>query len=389
MNISTTQQVSVDKTTIINSINDSTMKPIKIFSDSIEELALQQFHAAMKQPYAVQGALMPDAHAGYAMPIGGVISTDDVIVPAWIGFDIGCGMCAVKTTFNANKIRANAKRIYDQIYRDIPVGFAHNKRAANFTPTQNPTPATNKILDAGGRNQIGSLGSGNHFIEIGVDETDTVWIITHSGSRNVGHKIATHYMKLASGDGKAREGHFGLNVNSSEGKAYIQDLAFGLEFALTNRLEIVSRVGKAIQQHAPGKIDLASLINRNHNHAGKKGSVWIHRKGATHAEAGMMGVIPGNMRDGSFIVKGKGNPESLFSSSHGAGRVMGRKEAKSTLNLGEFIQTVKEQGIQARLEKETLDEAPNAYKNIFEVMAMQADLVEVTHHVKPIINIKG
>ncbi len=365
------------------------MKPIKLFSDSIEESALRQFHAAMEQPYAIQGALMPDAHAGYAMPIGGVIATDSVIVPAWIGFDIGCGMCAVKTSFRADEARAHAKRIYDQIYQDIPVGFAHNKRAVSFTPEHKPSPVTNKILDAGGRNQIGTLGSGNHFIEIGVDETETVWIITYSGSRNVGHKIATHYMKVASGDGKAREGHFGLKTSSSEGKAYIQDLAFGLEFALANLLEIVTRTGKAIQQHISGAIDLGSLINRNHNHAEKKGGVWIHRKGATHAEAGMMGVIPGNMRDGSFIVKGKGNPESLYSSAHGAGRVMGRKEAKSTLNMTEFINDLKSRGIQARVEKATLDEAPSAYKNIFEVMAMQADLIEVMHHVRPIINIKG
>lgn len=365
------------------------MKPIKIFSDSIEGLALQQFHSAMAQHYAVQGALMPDAHAGYAMPIGGVIATDGMIVPAWIGFDIGCGMCAIKTSFEAKDIRQHAKRIYEQIYRDVPVGFSHNKRAVSFTPKQKPTPAASKILESGGRNQIGTLGSGNHFIEIGTDETDTVWIIAHSGSRNVGHKIATHYMKLASGDGKAREGHFGLKTSSSEGKAYIQDLEFGLEFALANRLEIVTRTGNAIREHIPGQIDMSSLINRNHNHAERKDRVWIHRKGATHAETGMMGVIPGNMRDGSFIVRGKGNSKSLYSSSHGAGRVMGRKEAKSTLNMQEFMDDLKSRGIQARVEKATLDEAPAAYKDIFEVMAMQADLVEVVHHVKPIINIKG
>lgn len=214
--------------------------------------------------------------------------------------------------------------------------------------------------------------------------------MVHSGSRNVGHKIATHYMKLASGDGKAREGHYALNVDSAEGQDYIHDLAFGLQFALDNRLMIVGRVINGIRHKGvAGQGLFGELINRNHNHAELKDGLWIHRKGATHAELGMMGVIPGNMRDGSFIVRGKGNPDSLCSSSHGAGRVMGRTEAKSKLNMEEFIATMQERGIQARVENATLDEAPMAYKDVFQVMADQTDLVEVVHHVKPIINIKG
>lgn len=208
-------------------------------------------------------------------------------------------------------------------------------------------------------------------------------------------------MKIASGDGKAREGHYGLDVRSFEGQNYINDLAFGLQFALSNRLKMIERIEYAIGRHVSGGVDYAQLINRNHNHAEKKlievevngeienAQVWIHRKGATHAEEGMMGVIPGNMRDGSFIVRGKGNPDALFSSSHGAGRVLSRKKAKETLNMDDFKATMAEAGVQAKVVSGTLDESPFAYKSIFEVMAMQTELVDVVHRVKPLINIKG
>lgn len=378
------------------------MKSIKIYSDAIEGKALAQFHDAMKQDYVVQGALMPDAHAGYALPIGAVVATKDHVVPSWIGFDIGCGMCAIPTTFSRAEVEANAKAIFDQIYRDVPVGFAHNKNSVGWGYDGTLSKFAEELFDSGApHKQIGTLGGGNHFIEIGYDERDVVWIIIHSGSRNVGHKIATHYMKLASGDGKAREGHYALHVDSDEGKNYINDLAFGLQFALDNRKLIMQRVVEAMFR----KIDTRGvvvgwdcLINRNHNHAEKRlmphdgptrelRPVWIHRKGATHAEEGMMGVIPGNMRDGSFIVRGKGNPDSLFSSSHGAGRVLGRSAAKEALNLEDFKTTM--DGIQARVEDATLDESPAAYKDIFTVMREQSDLVDTIHHVRPIINIKG
>lgn len=191
-------------------------------------------------------------------------------------------------------------------------------------------------------------------------------------------------------DGKAREWHYALDVDSEEGKNYINDLAFGLQFALDNRKTMLKRIENAIQHVGlQGNLAWNSLINRNHNHAELKGDLWIHRKGATHAEEGMPGVIPGNMRDGSFIVKGKGNPDSLYSSSHGAGRVLSRKAAKEQLNMQDFISTMQDNSVQAKVDTSTLDESPFAYKNIFEVMQMQTELVEVLWHVKPLINIKG
>lgn len=364
------------------------MKPHHIFAEALDGATLDQFYTALKQEFTVRGALMPDAHLGYALPIGGVIATQDVIVPAWVGYDIGCGMCAVPTTFQVGDIITHARTIFDAIYHAVPVGFHHSTHETPWQHENYPrSPFLAKLFTVNGLLQLGSLGSGNHFIEIGCDEHDQVWIIVHSGSRNLGHSVASHYMKLASGGSKARQGHDGLAVDSALGRDYLMDLAFCLDFALENRHEIIRRVVEQIQRSCRGNAQWAQLINRNHNHAEEKEGLWIHRKGATHAEAGMMGVIPGNMRDGSFIVEGKGNPLSLWSSSHGAGRVLSRKAAKDQLSMKAFSSSM--EGIVARVTNRTLDESPDAYKDIFSVMQQQKDLVTVHCHVKPLINIKG
>jgi tRNA-splicing ligase RtcB len=189
---------------------------------------------------------------------------------------------------------------------------------------------------------------------------------------------------------RPKEGHYGFNVISQEGKDYIQDLEWCLNFALANRKEMMERVVNIITESLDlycYELDFSELINRNHNHATERDGVWIHRKGATHAEEGMLGVIPGNMKDGSFIVRGKGNPESLYSSSHGAGRVMGRKQAKRELSLEEFKNTMS--GVTALVGENTLDESPLAYKDIHEVMRLQSELVDIIAHIKPLVNIKG
>lgn len=366
-----------------------TDKPHHIFAEYLDWTAKEQFRSAMEHPASVRGALMPDAHAGYTLPIGAVVATDGVIFPSWIGYDLGCGMCALPTNFRADEVRARAREVFDGIYRVVPVGFSHNPQDTRW-PEGRDIPRTEvmkAIFDKNGLRQLGSLGGGNHFIEIGADETSKVWIIIHSGSRGIGHTAASHYMRLASGDGKAREGHFGFSVNSREGRDYRLDLAFCLAFALENRREMMRRIVGVMGELMAGDADWKSLINRNHNHAEEKAGLWIHRKGATHAEDGMMGVVPGNMRDGSFIVRGKGNPEALWSSSHGAGRVLRRNEAKRTLNLEAFTETMT--GVVARVEASTLDESPFAYKDIFEVMRQQQALVEIVAHVRPILNVKG
>lgn len=366
-------------------------KKTKIYAEVLEEEAMNQFNSAMEQDFVVSGALMPDAHTGYSLPIGAVVATDGVVLPAWVGYDIGCGMCALRLDgIDADEVKENSKEIFDLIYKYIPVGFNINQKSKEYSleglTEKGKEVAIMKKHDLA----LGSLGGGNHFIEVGSDGQENVWIVIHSGSRGVGHGLATHYMKTAHPDGKCKEGHFGFSVDSQEGKDYIQDLAWCLDFALANRKEMIERVVNAITEALEiscYELDFSELINRNHNHAVERDGLWIHRKGATHAEDGMMGVIPGNMRDGSFIVRGKGNPDSLYSSSHGAGRVLGRKEAKRVLSLDEFKETMGD--VQALIEDSTLDESPFAYKNIFEVMALQSDLVDVVAHVRPIINIKG
>ena len=370
-------------------------KPYHIYAESLDEGALQQFTDAMALDCVVRGALMPDAHSGYTLPIGAVLAVEGVIFPSFVGYDIGCGMCALPMSCDADLIRSpwTSKAIFEGVYKAVPVGFAHNQHETpwsegTFLPK---TDAMQEIFTRDDKNhglrQLGSLGGGNHFIEIGVDETRQVWIVVHSGSRGVGHATATRYMRLASGDGRAREGHFGFSVNSQEGKDYITDLAFCLAFALENRREIIRRVEQVVQDYCGGEGDWNRLINRNHNHAELKDGLWIHRKGATHAEAGMLGVIPGNMRDGSFIVRGKGHPEALWSSSHGAGRALGRKQAQRVLTLESFKESMA--GITALVSKDTLDEAPAAYKDIYSVMAQQQEMVEILAHEVPILNIKG
>ena len=346
-------------------------KETKIYAENLENTALDQFNSAMEQDFSVKGALMADAHTGYSLPIGGVVATDGVIVPAWVGYDIGCGMCALPTTFSKEEVKEGSDYIFKEIYKRIPVGFnVNNSRNTASLGTLRVSALSEygqkAYLEGRGEFSLSTLGGGNHFIEIGYDEEDKVWIVIHSGSRGVGHKIAAHYMKLASNDVEkigaefdrdhtqvkqynpdnydaikqryilkktkkfnAKEGHYELDVDSVNGQNYINDMNWALRFALTNRSTMITRVIEAMNYTgATGYGIWADLINRNHNHAEERDGLWIHRKGATHAEEGMMGVIPGNMRDGSFIVRGKGNPESLYSSSHGAGRVLGRKKSK-------------------------------------------------------------
>lgn len=366
------------------------MKPHKIFGGPFEDGAIQQFNSAMEQDFVVRGALMPDAHQGYSLPIGAVVATDNYVLPSWVGYDIGCGMCAVPTSFDPEAVRDKAKLIHHNILRAVPVGYYHNKEPLQpVGPFEHRLTAesANIFREKGGFRQLGTLGGGNHFIELGIGDGDVVWIIIHSGSRGIGHGIAQRYMRLASPSGKATEGHFGFPADSDLGHQYLIDQEFALQFALENRMAIMRRVVNAVQDYVGGIARRSKLINRNHNHVDERDGMLIHRKGATHAERGMMGVVPGNMRDGSFIVCGLGNPDSLWSSSHGAGRTLGRKDAMRTLHLEDF--EVEMEGIVAQVTRGNLEEAPMAYKNIFDVMKAQAVLVEKLCHVRPVLNVKG
>lgn len=361
-------------------------KQLTIYCDYADPAALAQMYDALKQPYSVKGAIMPDCHKGYTLCIGGVIATKDVIVPSYIGFDIGCGMCAVKTNITKSDL-LNLDGIHKEIHDVIPVGNSVHKDPKNWKFIDHTEVAEKIYNERKGAFQLGTLGGGNHFAEIGYDEDDAVWVTIHSGSRGVGHGIASHYMAVASNSTEAKEGHFALDVNSNDGKDYIKDLEFALQFALDNRKTMMKEILNVLSKNVGFKVKEELFINRNHNHAELKDGLWIHRKGATHAEYGMLGVIPGNMRDGVFVVKGKGCEDSLCSSSHGAGRVMGRFKAKKSLSLEKFEEDMK--NVVASVSKSTLDEAPDAYKDIFEVMRQQDDLVEIIAYVKPLISVKG
>jgi len=409
------------------------MIPYKIYSDTIEQEALTQFYDAIKSPDVIQAALMPDAHAGYTLPIGAVVKTTNTVYPAYVGYDIGCGMCAVKTNLNLTTplTPTDLNKIKDEIVRLIPLGMNKHKRAQCLPTLPDRTKIAQEILDSTGVYQYGTLGGGNHFLELGIDNNNLLNIVIHSGSRGLGYKIAEHYMKLAAvkctdderygeefennpkninfkkhnpkGFEKAKEefiyrrvrarlntnieGHYCFDINSVEGKNYIKDLNFALEYALANRQQMIAFSKIAIENVLGVNLKTERFINRNHNHAEILGNEVIHRKGATHAEDGMLGVIPGNMKDGSFIVSGKGNADSMSSSSHGAGRVLSRSQAKKKLDVETFNEDMKD--IITNHTDETLDESPRAYKDIFEVMRLQSDLVEVIDRVVPILNIKG
>jgi tRNA-splicing ligase RtcB len=378
-------------------------KPVNIFGyDMIEAKALNQLRECMKPDWVVRGAAMPDMHLGYTMPIGGVVLTDKHhLVPAWVGYDIGCGVSAVRTTFNSWEIRQKAQEIFENVYKLVPTGKNWNQEAPKAVAHLEGMPMSewlaNNYKERGAGRQLGTLGSGNHFIEIGVGQDEHVWIVVHSGSRNLGHNVASRYIAEACGQAtgvyKQKEGSHPLVVGTEPGNDYITDMDFCLEFALLNRKVILERVETAIQSVAcDGAMVPITMINKNHNSAepvqmGDGMKCWLHRKGATDASYGVKGVIPGNMRDGTYIVNGRGNVDSCFSASHGAGRVGSRREAKEATTLQAFEESM--DGIVAKISVSTLDENHLAYKPINAVMQAQDKLVETINHIKPIINVKA
>lgn len=371
-------------------------KPHKIYATDLDGKTYAQFMSALSQEYSIQGALMPDAHLGYAMPIGGVIATQGVIVPAWIGYDIGCSMNTQRIAMNAQVIRDNADAIFDEIYAQIPVG--KTSRAQEMRIHDNGSMLDDLIggisplclaeYRVSGGYQLGTLGSGNHFLEVGFSDENTVWITVHSGSRHLGHRVATYWMDQARSEGVGEGEHKGLNVNSDLGQLYYNDMNFCLWYALYNRRAMLNIIGQVIRKYAPAASFFPGTFLSVHNIATMGlGRTVIHRKGATEAHKNEAVIIPGNMRDGVFLGRGLGNPDSLESCSHGAGRTKSRAAAKSSLDMAEFEQSMV--GVKAKVSLGTLDESPAAYKDIFTVLENQKDLVEIHTHIRPLINIKA
>jgi tRNA-splicing ligase RtcB len=402
--------------------------PIKAWLPSwsnMEEGCLAQASNLARLPFAYKHvAIMPDCHQGYGMPIGGVLAAKGVIIPNAVGVDIGCGMAFKHTNIPANLLRDTqtgsgslAQLIVGQIMRNVPVGFAHHttKQASKaldefaelVAPYLPETPLDDEV-DAG-YFQIGTLGGGNHFIELQEDEQGFLGVMLHSGSRNFGLKIAKFYNEKA----KALNAKWHtsvppeydlafLPVDSDEGQQYITWMKLALDFAAENRAAmlqaVVAIVENAVEKHTDYLVDEnteRAEINCHHNYAAIEHhgneDVWVHRKGAIRARAGEIGIIPGAMGSYSYIVKGLGNPESFFSCSHGAGRRMGRKEATRQFTVQEVMEDFKAQNIVLGKSKkdDATEEYRLAYKDIDAVIANETDLVEPTLRLKTVAVVKG
>jgi len=374
--------------------------PIKLWLDDMEEGALAQAKNVANLPFAYKWiAIMPDSHQGYGMPIGGVLASDRVIVPNAVGVDIGCGMVAVRTSLTEIE-EDELKDTMRLIRMTVPTGFNHHKtqqewRGFDYAPD---IPIIQQELESA-KYQLGTLGGGNHFIEIQKGDDNHIWLMIHSGSRNFGLKTANEYHSKAKmlcqrwkSDVTDPDLSF-LPMEDKVAKEYFIAMNYAQDFAEANRALMMDRVTEALGTVMNlGSGDFEEVANIHHNfatwenHYGK--NVLVHRKGATQASIKTIGIIPGSMGAPSFIVQGKGNPESFESCSHGAGRRMGRKQAKRTLSLEE--EQAKMEGILGKPRSvDELDEAPGAYKDINTVMANQEDLVRVVYQLRPLASIKG
>ncbi len=350
-------------------------------------------------------ALMPDVHLGKGALVGSVVATKDAIIPAAVGVDIGCGMMAVKTPFNASQIEGKLKKIRSDVEASIPVGFNANKdidkRANNWQGWQHFKELHPGVQDLKSKamKQMGSLGGGNHFIEVCLDTEDRVWLMLHSGSRHIGNMLAQCHISTAKDLAKMTNTYLPdrdlayFVTASPHFHAYWRDLQWAQNYARYNRDVMMARFKRVMEKHLAGGKPMKPLleVNCHHNYAEKEvhfgEDVYVTRKGAVRAQQDDYGIIPGSMGAKSFIIKGKGNASSYCSCSHGAGRLMSRSKAKKSFTLDDLV--AQTQGVECRKDSGVLDEIPGAYKSIDEVMAQQEDLVEVVATLKQVVCVKG
>jgi len=397
----------------------STGVPIKAWTRGVpvEDVARKQLVETAALPFVwPHVAVMPDVHWGMGATVGSVVPTEGAIVPAAVGVDIGCGMCAVRTPLTSAALGDNAQRIFEAISAAIPHGRTDNggtnDRGAWSEPPMDVRSAWEMIRDAYDRDvgldrpreraprQLGTLGTGNHFVEVCLDKEDRVWLMLHSGSRGVGNAIGSHYIaaakKRCESDGIVLPNTdlAWLPEGTPEFDAYVKAVHWAQEYARRNREVMLAR---AIQVLRGDSDDPAwswlpdRAVNCHHNYVNREThfgrEVWVTRKGAVSAREGEMGIIPGSMGTRSFIVRGKGNVDSLHSCSHGAGRVMSRSAAKKAITLEQHAADTA--GVVCRKDADVLDESPRAYKNVEDVMAAQADLVEIVYELHGVVCVKG
>jgi tRNA-splicing ligase RtcB len=397
-------------------IQEQGSRPIKIWTEEVEETALQQLKNLSRLPFINSNgvACMPDVHAGIGSTVGTVIATEKAVIPAAVGVDIGCGMNAVRLSLKASDLPDNLKPLRDEIEKRVPLGVGgghDHMRAVQFDLLNHGDMENlfNTVVDplykgdwdkftVKAASQLGTLGSGNHFIEICIDESQDVWIMLHSGSRGIGNMIGSHYIEIA----KREMEKFFISLPDDnlayfpEGTEHFDDymasVGWAQNYALENRRLMMIEVIEAMKQSIAKPFTITQeAINCHHNYVEKENhfgrNMWVTRKGAIRARAGDLGIIPGSMGQRSYIVRGKGDLQSYCSCSHGAGRVMSRAEAKRRFSLTDLI--AQTEGVECRKDEAVIDEIPASYKDIDQVMANQTDLVEVVHTLKQVLCVKG
>lgn len=388
----------------------------------IEDSALSQLKNLARLPFLAKHgvAVMPDVHAGIGSTVGTVIATDRAIIPAAVGVDIGCGMNAVRLSLKASQLPDSLLEIRNQIERDIPLGPGGARmrddylqdayKRLGFLADQDAlygqhTTIVDPLFKGDSEkfykkaaSQLGTLGSGNHFIELCTDENQDVWVMLHSGSRGIGNQIGSHYIGVA----KRLMEQFFISLTdqdlaylpeaSRECSDYMEAVGWAQDYALMNRRLMMEYVLKALARRIPVEFTTTSeAINCHHNYVEKENhfgqNLWVTRKGAIRARTDDLGIIPGSMGQRSYIVRGKGNPDAYCSCSHGAGRRMSRTMARKHFSITDLI--AQTEGVECRKDKEVLDEIPGAYKDMDTVMENQRDLVEVVHTLKAVLCVKG
>ncbi len=377
-------------------------------ADQIEESAMRQIENLSRMPFIFKHVgVMPDCHFGMGATVGSVIPTERAIIPAAVGVDIGCGMIAVKTPLTRDDLPQDLSDIRKAIEQQVPLSAGHYNRSIKKTARPRIEQMEARAaeigrldfydkLDKNWRKQLGSLGSGNHFIEVVLDEEDHAWAFLHSGSRGVGNRIATHHIRIAK---QLMEKWYidlpdadlaYLVEDTPEFDDYMADLDWAQEFALLNREEMMERIIRILQYRC-GDFEELERIQCHHNftrrehHFGK--NILVSRKGAIEAREDQPGLIPGSMGTRSYVVRGKGNRASFNTAPHGAGRRLSRNKARGSFTMDDFDRDMS--GIEVTRSEAFLDELPGAYKDIDVVMEQSADLVEIVHTFRQIVNVKG
>ena len=386
--------------------------PVRIFTEEVEPEALQQLEQLAQLPF-IHGhvAAMPDVHYGIGASVGTVIPTRGAIIPAAVGVDIGCGMGALRLTLRADELPDSLRSVRAAIESRVPLGFEmHESAAADKRTLRQLEPGLRRIYDAHPAlekrlkkphetwaRQLGSLGGGNHFIELNLDQEQRVWVMLHSGSRGIGNALGTYFIELARRDMQrhlAQLPHRDLayfEEGAQHFDEYVSAVHWAQEYASRNRQELMRLVLEALRRELPPFEVTDEAINCHHNYVAIEehfdAQVFVTRKGAISARAGELGIIPGSMGAKSYIVRGKGNAQSLHSCAHGAGRRMSRAQARKRFRRADLEQQTA--GVECRKDSAVLDEIPAAYKDIDAVMANQGDLVEVVHTLKQVVCVKG